>query len=78
MKKSAADWCVYLCDRKGQLYCGITTDISKRLNQHGEAHLLYVEGPMSRGKAVSREREIKGWKREKKLKLIEEGPGKCR
>jgi putative endonuclease len=78
MKKLNAKWCVYLCDKKGQLYCGITTDISRRLHQHGKAQLLYWEGPISRKEASSREREIKGWRRVKKLKLIERGPGKCR
>jgi len=62
-------WYVYLCDKKGQLYTGITTDLPHRMRQHG-AVLLYSEEHADKTAAARREREIKGWRREKKLKLI--------
>ncbi|MCP4717175.1 MAG: GIY-YIG nuclease family protein [Deltaproteobacteria bacterium] len=62
-------WYVYICNRKGQLYTGITTDVGHRMKQHG-AELLYKEQFADKFKAAKREREIKGWRREKKLALI--------
>ena len=65
------------------LYIGTTCDLARRVYQH-KAGLLkgftskyritrlvyYEETPNSRG-AVARERQIKGWVREKKLRLVE-------
>ena len=64
-------WYVYICDRRGQLYTGITTDLEHRMRQHG-AHLLYSESFEDKHLAARREREIKSWRREKKLALIRE------
>ena len=55
-------WYVYICDRKGQLYTGITTDMNHRMVQH-KATLLYHEGFDNKYAAARREREIKGWSR---------------
>jgi len=63
-------WYVYICDRRGQLYTGITTDLDHRMRQHG-ARLLYSESYQDKHEAARREREIKGWRRQKKLDLIE-------
>ncbi|MBN1867236.1 GIY-YIG nuclease family protein [Candidatus Sumerlaeota bacterium] len=63
-------WYVYICDRRGQLYTGITTDLEKRMKSHG-ARLLYTEPHEDKHQAARREREIKGWRREKKRALIE-------
>jgi len=63
-------WHVYICDRNGQLYTGITTDLPHRIRQHG-AVLLYSEPHPDKFSAASREKEIKSWRREKKLALIE-------
>ncbi len=41
------------------------------VRQHGNAELLYAEGPFTRENAVKRERQIKRWSRIKKLQLIE-------
>lgn len=65
-------WHVYLCDRQGTLYTGITTDLSHRIRQH-KAMLLYSEEHPDRHSAARREKEIKGWRREKKLALIRDG-----
>ncbi len=63
-------WYLYMCNRKGQLYTGITTDLDNRMRQHGNAKLLYIEENKDRKIIAKREREIKGWKRNKKLELI--------
>ena len=64
-------WYVYICNRNGQLYAGITTDVERRMQRHG-ARLLYSEAYPDRHTAARREREIKGWRREKQLTLIRE------
>jgi predicted GIY-YIG superfamily endonuclease len=61
-------------NKNGKLYVGITTDLENRLRQHGNIDLLYKEGPYARDEAVTREKQIKGWRRDKKLTLIEKGP----
>jgi putative endonuclease len=74
--------------RNGVLYSGMTDDITKRAWMHREhVHqgftdkyncemLMWYEIHASRESAFIRERRIKGWKREWKLKLIEEiNPG---
>jgi predicted GIY-YIG superfamily endonuclease len=47
----------------------MTTDLRRRMRQHG-AHLLSSENLPDKHAAARREREIKGWRREKKLALI--------
>jgi len=34
-------WYLYLCDRKGQLYTGINTDLQHRMKQHGAKCVLF-------------------------------------
>jgi putative endonuclease len=62
-------WHVYICDREGKLYTGITTDLEHRMRQHG-ARLLYSEPHPDRFLAAKRENQIKGWRRDKKMALI--------
>ena len=62
-------WHVYICDRAGQLYAGITTNLGHRMRQH-DAHLLYSEEHANKHEAALRVKEIKGWRREKKLALV--------
>ena len=63
-------WWVYIIDKKGKLYVGITTDLENRMRQHGQSTPLYYEGPLSKTDAAKRERALKGWNRKKKLLLI--------
>ncbi len=63
-------WHVYICLRAGQLYTGITTNLDNRMKQH-HAKLLYAEDFEDKHVAARREREIKGWRRQKKMELIE-------
>ena len=62
-------WHVYICDRKGKLYTGITTDLENRMRQH-DARLLYSETHPDRFQAAKREKQIKGWRRDKKIAPI--------
>ncbi|MEA3405494.1 MAG: GIY-YIG nuclease family protein [Pseudomonadota bacterium] len=79
-------WSVYLLRcADNTLYCGITTDLKKRLKQHnGElvggakytkvrqpCELVYAESSDDRSSASKREYAIKQLTREQKLKLIE-------
>jgi putative endonuclease len=63
-------WWVYICKKQGRLYTGITTDVSDRMCQH-RGDLLYEERYEIRDEAVARERQIKKWRRGKKISLTE-------
>ena len=77
-------WYVYIAKAKtGRFYTGITTNPNQRIIKHnsgkgsrfaieqGPFELVYTSKTFS-GKSEARKREIqiKGWSREKKLKLI--------
>jgi len=69
----------------GSLYTGITANLKDRYDRHtkglGSKHtlqrgidkILYTENFKTRVEAAQRERQIKGWRREKKLNLIKFG-----
>lgn len=61
---------VYIIDRDGRLYIGITTDLENLMRQHGRSASLYQEGPMSREHAAKREKELRGESRKNKQQLI--------
>ena len=74
---------VYIIEcEDGTLYTGITTDLQRRFKEHssgkGGAYtrskkvkkILYAEEYKDRSAALKREAEIKGWRREKKINLI--------
>jgi putative endonuclease len=79
------DYFVYILQcADDSLYVGCTNDLNKRIKQHNEskrgAHytkirrpvvLKYSEKLTTLKEARSREAEIKSWRREKKLNLIE-------
>ena len=72
-----------LTNNKGTLYTGVTNNLERRMYEHKHglvdgftrryrvARLLYYEGTDDVRSAIGREKEIKGWRREKKLALIE-------
>ena len=64
------NWVLYIVDKKGHYYVGITTDLANRLRQHGHPALLYASHAMARNEAVTMERTVKGWSRAKKEALI--------
>jgi putative endonuclease len=66
------------------LYCGITTDLRARFEQHKNGtypngftaryhfdRLVYYEAAVSMEAAARREKEIKKWRRSKKVALIQ-------
>ena len=74
---------VYLLKCKDNtIYTGITNDLERRFSQHKNGKggsytlshdadkILHIETFKTRGEALKREIEIKGWRRERKLALI--------
>jgi putative endonuclease len=71
-----------LCSASGVLYAGVTNDLECRVIQHKTkavrgftqrydvTRLVYFEAFGDIRYAIAREKEIKGWRREKKLALI--------
>ena len=67
----------------GSLYIGVTSNLSFRVRQHKEHtfrgftakydvdRLLHYEIYAEVATAIAREKQLKGWKREKKIALIE-------
>jgi putative endonuclease len=66
----------------GMLYVGVTNNLARRVYEHrngfGEGYtsryqinrLIYYEETSDINVALAREKEIKGWRREKKLALV--------
>ena len=73
-----------LAGKSGVLYVGVTGHLAKRIWQHKEKlgsafarrynldRLVWFERHTTARAAISREKEIKGWRRSKKVALIEE------
>src|SRR6266853_649943 len=71
-----------LANASGVLYIGVTNGLERRVLQHKDGlfvgftkryevkRLVYFEGFGDVREAISREKQIKGWRREKKLALI--------
>jgi putative endonuclease len=67
----------------GTLYIGVTNDLERRLAQHrrgtiegfskkyGLTQLVYFEETPSIDDAISREKQLKNWRRQWKINLIE-------
>ena len=78
-------WVYILTNHARTLYTGVTNDLPRRLAEHRAgrggaftarykiAQLVYFEEHGDARDAIRREKEIKGWTREKKLRLVEEG-----
>lgn len=76
---------VYILTNKAKtvLYAGVTNNLGRRLEEHRNAslesftgkykchYLLYYERFQFANDAIAREKEIKGWKRKKKMELID-------
>ena len=63
------------------LYIGVTTDLGRRLAEHREGkvthtaryriqRLIYVEWCETAADAIAREKQLKGWRRGKKIALV--------
>lgn len=76
-------WVYIVASRTGTLYIGMTNDLEVRVRQHkaGEiegfsaqyhcTRLVYYESFDYVQKAINREKQLKGWRRSKKIALIE-------
>ena len=71
-----------LASRSRTLYIGVTNDMAKRLAEHRAAtegftaryrcvRLVFVEAAPDARAAITREKQLKKWRREKKLALIQ-------
>ena len=78
------EYCVYIMTNKsGTLYTGVTNNIYRRVYEHKHKlvpgfterynidRLVYLEITNDVYAALTREKQIKGWLREKKIALIE-------
>ena len=76
-------WVYLLASPSRRLYIGVTNDLRRRVIEHkagvGSRHaaryhihqLVYAEEHPDAPSAIRREKQIKGWRRERKLELIE-------
>ena len=73
-----------LASRTRVLYIGIARDLERRMNEHRSfenaksfvatykvTRLVYVEEYTDVRQAIAREKQLKGWRRSKKIRLIE-------
>lgn len=72
-----------LTNKSGTLYTGVTNNLVRRIYEHKNKltpgftskyninRLIYFEETDDICAAIAREKEIKGWRREKKIDLIE-------
>ena len=79
-------YCIYIMasDRNGTLYIGVTNNLLRRVTRHrnGTAsdftrryhvrRLVYYEAFTHIGDAILREKRLKKWKRQWKIRLIEQ------
>ena len=77
-------WVYILANRYDTvLYVGVTNDMERRTWEHGNSlsrftsryrvtKLIHVEEYSSPRDAIAREKQLKGWRREKKLALVRE------
>ena len=79
-----ADYYVYILTNSARtLYVGVTNDLERRVWQHRHGWsesftrryhltmLAYCETYETPGAAIAREKELKGWRRARKIELIE-------
>lgn len=77
-------WVYMLLCEDGSIYTGITTDLARRLamhkagkggaytRSHGAVRMIYTEMKRGKGRALSREAEIKKWTRAEKLQYAKD------
>ena len=83
MARARAYFIYIVASKSGVLYVGSTSDLVRRIYQHRHGlipgftkqynvdRLVWWETTPNSRAMVEREREIKGWRREKKVRLIE-------
>ena len=80
---SCTYWIYILASRSRNLYAGVTNNLQRRMIEHRQGiipgfasrytifRLVHCEQFADIRDAIAREKEIKGWRREKKIWLIE-------
>jgi putative endonuclease len=74
--------CILASPNGRALYIGVTTDLGRRLEEHRHGmsihtatyditKLVYIESHETAPDAIEREKQIKRWRREKKIALID-------
>lgn len=82
--KCVRQYHVYIMSNTSRtLYTGVTNDLARRVGEHkgklvpgftskyNITNLVYAEATRDVNAAIAREKQIKGWRREKKIALIE-------
>jgi putative endonuclease len=76
-------WVYIMTNRSDTLYIGMTNNLARRIWQHRVGNvegfaatyridrLIYAESFTEVRDAIAREKQLKGWRREKKVALIE-------
>ncbi|MEL6615640.1 MAG: GIY-YIG nuclease family protein [Bacteroidota bacterium] len=84
MSRRKSYWTYIMASQSRVLYVGVTNDLARRVVEHKtgnggqftkryRAHrLVYAEECYDIRDAIRREKELKGWKRERKVALIEQ------
>jgi putative endonuclease len=85
MSKREHHYYVYIvASRTHVLYCGMTNSVQRRIEEHRRSsipgftqiyqcnRLVWFERYQYVRNALDREKQIKGWRREKKIRLIEQ------
>lgn len=72
-----------MASKSGTMYIGVTNDLIRRVTEHKQGiipgftkkyncnKLIYYERYQNINDAINREKEIKKWRREKKIQLFE-------
>ena len=84
-RETCGGWVYIMADRyRGTIYIGVTSNLAARINQHrkgegsefvkryGLKRLVYAERHDRIIDAIKREKAVKKWRREWKIRLIEE------
>ncbi|MEO0557860.1 MAG: GIY-YIG nuclease family protein [Bacteroidota bacterium] len=82
MRDVGTYWAYMLTNHSGTLYIGVTNDLARRAAQHQASEpntftgryqmgrLIYPEAYPSASDAIRREKQLKGWRRTKKVALV--------
>ena len=82
MSRYRSFWVYILTNRSGTLYVGVTNDLERRLAGHVASgaessagryamdRLIYAEEYPTAREAIAREEQLKGWRRAKKVALV--------
>jgi len=83
MRRQRQYWVYIATNGSKTLYTGVTNDLPRRMYEHRHSllpgftstyridRLVYFETTSDVRAAIAREKQIKGWRRERKLSLIE-------